>query len=177
VLLVPAYVGSGPPTLTATTDANGELAFPRAVLNRFELVVHSLDHWHPETRQRPGDYLAIAQQPTDWLAQARADQPIAIRITSLRLVRVRLAVTRASGAPAARTAVDLWLRTSPTEYVGTAPRTDAQGRCSVLMEPHVPYEIWVSEDHGTRTAPWSEGVAPTWSGMIDGATTLPLALR
>ncbi len=176
LLLVPAYVGSGPPTITATTDANGEFVFPRAVLNRFELVVRSLAHWHPETQQRAGDYLEIAQQTADWLARARADQPIEIRITPLTLVTVHFTVTRASGSPVARTAVDLWLRTAPTEYVGTVPRTDAQGGCSALIEPHVAYEIWVSEDHGTRTPPWTEGIAPTWRGSVDGTTTLPLTL-
>lgn len=120
--------------------------------------MRSLDHWHPETRQRAGDYLEIAQQSADWLARARADQPIEIRVVPRTLVTARFTVTRASGSPVASTSVHLWLRSAPTEYVVSVPRTDAQGRCSALMEPHVPYEIWVSEGDSARMPPWSEGI-------------------
>lgn len=176
LLLIPAYVGSGPRPLTVRTGADGSFSFPRAVLTDFEIVPRSLDHWHPETGHRPGDFVRVATDTSAWLAHARAGEPVELRLQAHTLVTVTFAVTHADGARAARQSVYLWLRTSPTTWLGTQRRTDAQGRCTALVEPRVPYEVWVSADTSPHTPPWSDGVTPGWRGTVEAATTVPIVV-
>lgn len=176
LLLIVAYIGSGPRPIEASTDAAGDFVFERAVLNDFELVVQSVDQWHPEMRQVAGDFLRIPLQRDEWLAHARADEPITVRLEPFTLIRVTVHVTDASGAVVARTDVGLWIRGGVREYVGTMPRTDAHGVCRTLMERSVPYELWVVRNQGARTAPWTQGVSANWQGSVVAATDLTIAI-
>lgn len=175
LLLVPAYRGSGPRPIETSTDDEGRFTFPRAVLTDFELVARSIDDWHPETEQRAGDYLRIVAQPAEWLVHARAEQALEIVVEPLTLVPVTLRLRRAS-EPAARQNIDLWLRSGPTRYVGTMPRTDAQGRLGTVMERAVAYELWALPDHGERTMPWTEAIPPSWQGSVDGPIEIPITI-
>ena len=177
LLLIPSYIGSGPHTLDATTDADGQFVFPRAVLNQFELIPRSLDEWHPETRQRAGEFLRIAQHPVEWAARAEAFESIEVATAPLTLVTVTFAITSATGAPLPHTDIDLWLRSGPTDYVGTVPRTDTQGRCRALMEPGIAYEVWASRDHAAREAPWSQSIPSGWHGSVEAPSLLTLVAR
>jgi len=176
LLLVFDYEGSGPFPLETTTDGAGEFAFPRAVLNGFELVAQSLSHWHPETQLQPGAYLRVVARHDEWLARARLDQPVIVTVEPFTLLPVTLVATTSAGVRLAGADVDLWVRHGPIEYVGTMPHTDASGRCATLMEPGVVYELWIDRNHGARIAPWTQSIAPRWQGSVDAATTLTLAI-
>jgi len=176
LLLVYDYLGSGPFPLETTTDGAGQFAFPRAVLNGFELVARSLDHWHPEAQSQPGTYLRVVAHHDEWLARARLDQPVRVTAEAFALVTVTVAVTTQRGAPLAGADVDLWVRHGTQDYVGTMQHTDAAGRCATLMEPGVAYELWIDRNHGARIAPWTQSIAPRWQGSVDSATTLTLPI-
>ena len=90
LMLVPEYNGSGPPRIEAKTDGDGHFAFRRAVLENFEIVPHSLDHWRPTS---PGNYLRITQVPQSWVATARAGGSIDIRVEPYTLVGPQLVVS------------------------------------------------------------------------------------
>ncbi len=176
LLLIYAYVGSGPRPLEATTDATGAFTFPRAVIDELEIVPTSLDEWHPETGTAAGRHLRVVPAASAWLAQARADQPITLTVEPYDLFAVTLDVRDASGASARSTTLELWLRGGPSEYLGTAPRTDARGRCVVLMESGVPYELWALRERAARTAPWTQSIAPQWQGSVGAPTDVTLTL-
>jgi len=82
LLMIPAYVGSGPATLDVRTDAEGRFAFERAVLNHFELVPLSLDEWPPQASRRPGAHVRIVDERDAWLARAAAGEPVELRLES-----------------------------------------------------------------------------------------------
>ena len=176
LLLVFDYRGSGPFPLQTTTDRAGQFTFPRAVLSGFELVAHEIRNWHPETGTRPGTHLRVVEHQGEWLARARLDQPVTVTVEPFTLALVTVAVTSAGGGAVTDAEVDLWVRRSPEDYVGTMPRTDARGRCTTLMEPGVAYELWVDRNRGARTAPWTQSIAPRWRGSIEADTTLTLTI-
>lgn len=176
LLLIYAYRGSGPHPLEATTDATGAFAFPRAVLDELEIVPTSLEEWHPETGTNAGTHARVAPAASAWLAQARAGQSITLTVEPYELLAATLEIRDAAGATLPRRAIELWLRGGPSQYVGTAPRTDARGRCVVLMERGVPYELWAMRERPSRAAPWTQGIASQWHGSVDAPADLTITL-
>lgn len=177
ILLIPAYRGSGPATLEVITDKRGHFAYKRAVLNRYELVMHSLDHWHPESRKRTGQFWRIDVDDS-WLQRAQAGQSIVVTPRRFTLIAATLRVTDARAAPVRKRELNLWIRRGPDEYLGMVPRTDGQGRARVLMERGQRYELWASPfvSGTTREAPWTKGVTPLWTGTPQGDIEVSVSL-
>jgi hypothetical protein len=176
LLLVPAYIGSGPWTHSTTTDAAGRFELPRAVLDQFELVPRSLDDWHPRD---PGEHVRITGASAEWLARARLGQPIELTVTRFTLIPLTVQLTDATGALARDRSVQLWLRNrrAPEDYRGSLPRSDAQGRVVEVVERGVEHELWVSEpDQRGLVAPWTASAPPLWQGALEGATTIALSI-
>ena len=166
LVLIPAYIGSGPATIEASTDSEGRFAFERAVVSQFELVPRSLTHWHP---MKPGEYLRFAQAAELWGKTARSGGAIELQIDRYALIAVTIDVT------ALRTSnVQVWKRWGVDSSAGQALTADGTGRVEILMERGVPHELWVVPGTGRdMTAPWARGVRRLWAGTAAG----PLALK
>lgn len=163
LILVPAYVGSGPPTREAHSDARGELRFERMVLRSFELVPTSLRNWHPDDA---GEYVRVSSpDPAAWSRAASTGQPLSLVLERFELVRVEIEVGAGS--------VQVWTRWGPELYRGSAP-TVSRGRVEISMERGRPHELWVApfREGESLTPPFAR--APDWTGTPDGPLRLTL---
>ena len=166
LVLVPAYIGSGPATIEASTDSEGRFTFERAVLSRFELVPRGLDQWHP---LKPGEYLRFTQAAESWRKIAQSGGTIELQVDRYTLVPVSIDVT-ALQTPS----VQVWKRWGSNASAGQALTADASGRVEIVMERGVPHELWVVPGTGRdMTAPWTRGAPRLWAGTPSG----PLALK
>lgn len=166
LILVPAYVGSGPPTEETRTDASGHFAFERMLLHHFELVPESLRNW---SVTEAGRYLRVAHADREgWVRAAEAGRPVELALEAFE--RVPVTVEVGAGTPQ----VELWARWGPELYTGSVP-TVRRGRVQLTMERGVRHELWVDpyREGEPMTAPWSRNERPDWSGTPDG----PLQLR
>jgi len=168
LMLVPAYNGSGPPRIEAQTDGDGHFAFRRAVLENFELVPHSFDHWRPTT---PGNYLRITQVPQSWVTTAQAGGSIDIRVEPYTLVPVSIDVS-ALHVPSVRT----WTRSSSGE-AAVQQVVDPTGHVHIVMEQSISHELWVFPTAGQNwpAAPWRRGVSPNWIGTPTGTAAVTIS--
>jgi len=179
VLLIPAYVGSGPATREATTDRGGAFAFPRLVLAEFELVSGSLDNWHPGASTKSGTFdRIVAPSANILLHEAKAGRPVDLRVESYVLLPIPLEIVDAKGAAMASEEVDVWTRGGADAFRGTVLTTDASGRAHVAMELGAPYELWATRHPrgASIEAPWDHGAAPVWKGTPTQTTTLRLRI-
>jgi hypothetical protein len=167
MLIVPAYIGSGPASIRTTTDWDGRFAFERAVLSSFELVPRSLDHWNPHGQ---GQYFRITQTPELWIKAAAAGGSIDIQLESFVLLPVTLDVT-AFGSPS----VQVWGRSNDQSW-GRAIEVDRTGRVQITMERGLEQELWVVPGTGVgMVPPWYKGVRSSWKGAPGAAMTLTVA--
>jgi hypothetical protein len=167
LLLVPAYVGSGPRPRETHTDADGRFELPRMVLRHFELVPERLENWHPF---EPGRYLRVARPaPEEWVAAAAEGRPVEIALEPFELVRATIAVGSAER-------VEVWMRWGEPTW-GSRPPVE-RGRVALTMERGRAHELWVStfEEDAPMEAPWDRR-APDWTGTPDGPLELRLAPR
>ncbi|HBQ13208.1 MAG TPA: hypothetical protein DEF51_19390, partial [Myxococcales bacterium] len=178
LLMVPAYVGSGPSTLQVRTDDDGRFAFERAALDHFELVPEALRNWNARY-EGPGAYLRIPHDTARWVEAARAGRDVTLQIEPYALVPLFVRTTDADGRPLGRREMALWLRSSERrgggdDVLGTTRRTDAEGRLRVLLEAGRAYEVYVRlrEEGAPLTAPWTQGGAASWTGTIERPQTV-----
>ena len=167
LILVPAYVGSGPPTKETRTDVMGRFAFERMLLHHFELVPESLRHWNPT---ESGHYLRVAGADTEaWRREASAGRSIELSLEAFE--RVPVTVEVGTGVRQ----VELWARWGPDLFTGSRPRV-SQGRVRLSLERGVAHELWVDpyREGQPMTAPWSRGEPADWSGTPDGALQLEI---
>jgi hypothetical protein len=162
---VPRHNGSGPPRHQAETDQDGRFEFERMVLNdKFELVPHGLDFWHPRVE---GSYFRVVQAPESWLAAAASGRPIDLQLQAYRLVTLTLDVS-AMRVPN----VQVWTR-SGSEASGGAALEVENGRVRIAMEQGVAYQLWVVPGTGRNmVAPWTRGINAQWAGTVQGPLTL-----
>lgn len=159
LLLVPAYVGSGPRTITTHTDAMGHFAFDRMVLGQFDLVPEGLAHWHPT---EPGRYLrARAPSPADWVRAATEGRAVALALEGVELVPVSIEVGHRP--------VQVWTRWGEDLYAGSAPRI-VGGRVRITMERGRAHELWVEPYAGSLEAPFDR--AADWTGTPEGPLSI-----
>ena len=178
LLMVPAYVGSGPSTLQVRTDDDGRFAFERATLDHFELVPEALRNWNARY-EGPGAYLRIPHDTARWVEAARDGRDVALQIEPYALVPLFVRTTDADGRPLGRREMALWIRSSERrgggdDVMGTTRRTDAEGRLRVLLEAGRAYEVYVRlrEEGAPLTAPWTEGGEASWTGTIERPQTV-----
>lgn len=168
LFLVPGYVGSGPPRIESTTDADGRFVFERMVLGSLELVPQNLDQWRPS---KPGDYLRVVQTPDIWLDAARAGGFIEAHLEAYTLVAVSIDVKALAAA-----SVQVWRRWGERSSQGMALEVPATGSVEILMERGVEYELWVAPGTGRgMVAPWTQGITPQWRGAVDGPRQLTIS--
>jgi len=167
LIMIPAYIGSGPATLTARTDARGRFAFERCQLTSYELVPDALRNWMP---RETGTFARIASaDPEAWARAAEAGRSVDLVLERF----VRVPVTVDVSALRARE-VQVWLRWGASSMMGNAERV-RDGRIRIALERGVEHRLWVRrhEDGDPLHAPWPEH-EPDWTGTPTGPTELTI---
>lgn len=168
LLMIPGYIGSGPATLEARTDARGEFAFERCQLTSYELVPDGLRNWGPT---EAGTFARIASPDAEAWADAAAHGR-RVELVREQFVRVPVAVD-VSALRARR--VQVWRRWGEHSMRGNAERV-RDGRISISMERGVEHRLWVRRhaDGDPLRAPFPEHEAD-WTGTPTGPTQITIA--
>ncbi|MCB9595232.1 MAG: carboxypeptidase regulatory-like domain-containing protein [Sandaracinaceae bacterium] len=170
LLLIPAYVGSGPRTVDVRTDAQGRFTFARSVLRDFELVPGSLSNWHERSA---GEHRRVrAPDPRAWVEAAGRGASVELVVERYRMVP---ATAEVRGLQTDQSQV--WLRWGPDQYLGSALPV-REGRVTFEMERGVPHELWIDawQPGQPLEAPWTARPAD-WSGTPTGPTAITLPAR
>jgi len=168
LLMIPAYVGSGPATLEARTNARGEFAFERCQLTSYELVPDGLRNWAPTD---PGTFARIASpDPSAWADAAERGRPVALVLERF----VRVPVTVDVSALRARE-VQVWRRWGADSTMGNVERV-RDGEITISLERGVEARLWVRRhaDGDPIRAPFPEHEAD-WTGTPAGPTEIAIA--